>query len=268
MPSPFPPRQRGYRYPKHSGFGELTTAGLQDVVAVAPIFRGESLRHCMVDWWMMSSGSPDPAEPINILMAGIYFPYTFAVGGVSLTEANIEEMVAEHFHDPLQNYGGDPGGAAGESDHEDWVGEDEAISGIEVVFKRWTSLRPFQVIEKTGPADNFYYSDVGKSSVRKNRYFGADGFIAWTFQWIPNSQDDDLLGIEVMDASIGTPTTILEAIVSGAPADEDASNQVRELIYGGDAKGPVADANADVHCHLLLEHTIATPYPLPGNEFR
>ena len=268
MPNPFPPRQRGYRYPKHSGFGTITTAGLQDVVAAVPILRGESLRHVHVDWWMADTGNDDLGEPINMLMYGIYFPYTFAIGGVSLTEANIEEMVAEHFHDPLQNYGGDPGGAAGESDQEDWVGEDEAVSGIEVIFKRWATLKPYQVIEKTGPVDTFYHRDAGKTSIRKDRYFGADGFIAWGFQWLPNPQDDDLLGIEVLDASIGTPTTILEAIVSGAPADEDASNQVRELIYGGDAKGAQADSTGDVDCMLLLDHAIATPYPLPGSEFR
>ena len=263
--SPFPPRQVGWRVPRHDGSAIITTAGLAKVLAAQPVFRGESLRKARIDWLHWTGAETVHTKPYNILSYGAYFPYAFGISGDTIDESKLLEMAAEHVYDPLTNVGGDPGGGAGQSDAEDWMGEDE-VTAAEIFYRRWETLEPWQIVYTAADLERVYYRSQVRTTINKNRYFGQDGLLVFWSNWTPNPQDDNDLGVTVMDASIN-PSVLMEAAESGLPGGEDAVNQVRELIYGGDAVNTLSDNSADVVTTLKVEMEIGTPYALPGQRW-
>lgn len=258
------PRQKGYRYPRHSGASELAAAGTSGMLAALPVFRGESLAGYQADWQFWGDPSSTIDRTYEIISYSAWFPYTWGLTGEALTAALILEMAAEHVYDPVTNVGGDPGGAAGESDIDEWAGEDE-FSAAEVIERNWFVLRPYGISHTSTDTVVIPWHHKFTTRQRRNRYFASDGVLAFWWAWTPSPQHEALLGIEVMDANID-PSRLLAA-TEGGEEGESSTNQLRELIYGGDAYGQLTTHGGGVHGHLLLDSTMRTPYPLPGNSW-
>lgn len=201
---------------------------------------------------------------LEINWYGIFIPFQWASArGIGTGDMEVDFALAAVQQDVTHPWGGEPnpGGAASE-----WL-DKNAIGQSSLFFRRETWMKPSIGVPDTAAVPVALNTqgrgvDTFKTTVRRRMDFDNDGVLmVGVFRGEVIAQED--FGVAELDVSASL-SEVLIALTQPASAANANSQQIAELLYGGDTFVE-ADTikNGNIVAYLKAIATIATPYP-PG----
>lgn len=259
-----PARQRGYRYPRHTAVAEHGGGlGVWIPLAAIPLFGGESVDVQDYQWDVTTAPvSVETGGSITaVSMYAVLMPYDW-FGAEAMGGATDLAQMLDQVQKASEPTGGDPSTGVGGT--EDWVGEHEGQSGVEVLYEEEIFLRPTG-LSWNGTAQEMQKHGARSGRLTSNYYVSRDAVLIWALRRGAGA-DDNTFGVELIDAS-ATLNGLIEAMTTPGQTTHDAA-ALAELIYGGDHYGLSESFSAEsLFIGLSVATRIKTPYPFPGSEW-